>query len=70
MSVPSTTHSPRVARSTDRFDGSGADNFIDAGSCIDGRLTSAWNWCSKVEKKPYFHVFRLCGFVSFDGDFR
>lgn len=26
------------------FDGSGADNFEDAGSCIDGRLTSAWNW--------------------------
>eukprot|EP00472_Partenskyella_glossopodia_P004705 CAMPEP_0197527326 /NCGR_PEP_ID=MMETSP1318-20131121/21102_1 /TAXON_ID=552666 /ORGANISM="Partenskyella glossopodia, Strain RCC365" /LENGTH=600 /DNA_ID=CAMNT_0043081897 /DNA_START=51 /DNA_END=1850 /DNA_ORIENTATION=- len=24
------------------FDGSGADNFFDAGSCIDGRLTSAW----------------------------
>lgn len=23
---------------------SGADNFYDAGSCIDGRLTSAWNW--------------------------
>ena len=22
------------------FDGSGADNFFDAGSCIDGRLTS------------------------------
>lgn len=28
------------------FDGSGADNFYDAGSCIDGRLTSAWN-CKK-----------------------
>jgi hypothetical protein len=28
--------------------GSGADNFFDAGSCIDGRLTSAWNWCSQV----------------------
>ncbi|KAI8366736.1 uncharacterized protein BYT42DRAFT_587716 [Radiomyces spectabilis] len=25
------------------FDGSGADNYFDAGSCIDGRLTSAWN---------------------------
>jgi len=23
------------------FNGSGADNFFDAGSCIDGRLTSA-----------------------------
>ena len=31
-----------------RFDGSGANNNYDAGSCIDGRLTSAWNWCSKV----------------------
>jgi len=30
------------------FDGSGADNFFDAGSCIDGRLTSAWNWCSQA----------------------
>src|SRR5579863_4332867 len=27
------------------FDGSGADNFYDAGSCIDGRLANAWNWC-------------------------
>ena len=41
------------------FDGSGADNFFDAGSCIDGRLTSAWNWCSKIEKKKFFPVFLL-----------
>ncbi|KAG0261381.1 hypothetical protein DFQ27_003001 [Actinomortierella ambigua] len=41
------------------FDGSGADNFFSAGSCIDGRLTSAWNWCSQIEKKPYFPVFLL-----------
>lgn len=34
------------------FDGSGADNFMDAGSCIDGRLTSAWEWCSKLDRKP------------------
>eukprot|EP01116_Phalansterium_solitarium_P017910 TRINITY_DN4552_c0_g1_i1.p1 TRINITY_DN4552_c0_g1~~TRINITY_DN4552_c0_g1_i1.p1 ORF type:complete len:600 (-),score=224.27 TRINITY_DN4552_c0_g1_i1:264-2063(-) len=52
------------------FDGSGADNFFDAGSCIDGRLTSAWNWCSKIEKKRYFPVFKLAGFVGFDGDFQ
>lgn len=52
------------------FDGSGADNFFDAGSCIDGRLTSAWNWCSKLEKKPYLMLFRLAGFTSFDGDFK
>lgn len=51
------------------FDGSGADNFFDAGSCIDGRLTSAWNWCSKIEKKSYFPVFLLTGFIGFDGEF-
>jgi hypothetical protein len=46
------------------FDGSGADNFFDAGSCIDGRLTSAWNWCSSLEKKRYFPVFLLAGSFS------
>ncbi|KAF8525291.1 hypothetical protein JB92DRAFT_3244572 [Gautieria morchelliformis] len=50
------------------FDGSGADNFIDAGSCIDGRLTSAWHWCSMIEKKRYWPIFLLTGFTSFDGD--
>eukprot|EP01130_Rhizamoeba_saxonica_P017607 TRINITY_DN8573_c0_g1_i1.p1 TRINITY_DN8573_c0_g1~~TRINITY_DN8573_c0_g1_i1.p1 ORF type:complete len:529 (-),score=120.16 TRINITY_DN8573_c0_g1_i1:65-1534(-) len=52
------------------FDGSGADNFYDAGSCIDGRLTSAWNWCSQLSTKRYYHIFRLTGFVGFDGDFQ
>jgi len=52
------------------FDGSGADNFFEAGSCIDGRLTSAWNWCSLVNQKPYFHIFKLAGFIGFDGDFQ
>eukprot|EP01134_Creolimax_fragrantissima_P005875 CFRG5875T1 len=51
------------------FDGSGADNFFDAGSCIDGRLTSAWNWCSQLEKKRFYPVFLLTGFVGFDGQF-
>ncbi|KAI8903869.1 hypothetical protein EDD86DRAFT_278519 [Gorgonomyces haynaldii] len=51
------------------FDGSGADNFFDAGSCIDGRLTSAWNWCSKLEKKQYFYLFLITGFMGFDGQF-
>jgi len=51
------------------FDGSGADNFYDAGSCIDGRLTSAWNWCSRMPKKNFQHVFKMTGFVGFDGDF-
>ncbi|KAH9854994.1 hypothetical protein C2E23DRAFT_883533 [Lenzites betulinus] len=50
------------------FDGSGAGNFFDAGSCIDGRLTSAWNWCSTLEKKRFFPIFLLSGFIGFDGD--
>jgi len=37
---------------------------FDAGSCIDGRLTSAWNWGSKIEKKEYYHIFKICGFVG------
>ena len=51
------------------FDGSGADNFFDAGSCIDGRLTSAWHWCSQIQKKPFYPIFLLAGFTSFDGEF-
>jgi len=51
------------------FDGSGADNFFDAGSCIDGRLTSAWHWCSQIDKKPFFPIFLLTGFIGFDGQF-
>ncbi|BDA42942.1 UPF0652 protein [Coccomyxa sp. Obi] len=52
------------------FDGSGADNFFDAGSCIDGRLTSAWNWGSKIERKNYYPIFKVAGFVGFDGEFK
>lgn len=52
------------------FDGSGADNFFDAGSCIDGRLTSAWNWCSQLNSKPFFPMFQLTGFTGFDGEFQ
>lgn len=44
-----------------------SDNNFDAGSCIDGRMTSAWNWCSQLEKKRFFPVFLLTGFVGFDG---
>jgi hypothetical protein len=52
------------------FDGSGADNFYDAGSCIDGRLTSAWNWCSQLQGKPFYCIFKLAGFTGFDGEFK
>ena len=54
---------------THAFDGSGGDNFFDAGSCIDGRLTSAWNWCTLLATKPYYPLFKLTGFLSFDGQF-
>lgn len=52
------------------FDGSGADNFYDAGSCIDGRMTSAWNWCSQLPSKPFYPIFKLTGFTGFDGEFK
>eukprot|EP00755_Sulcionema_specki_P017049 Sspe_Gene.63507::Locus_36462_Transcript_2_2_Confidence_0.667_Length_1911::g.63507::m.63507 len=51
------------------FDGSGGDNDMDAGSCIDGRLTSAWHWCNTIKSKPFYPIFLLAGFGSFNGDF-
>ena len=51
------------------FDGSGAENYYDAGSCIDGRLTSAWNWCNELPQKPYYFALKLVGFSGFDGEF-
>lgn len=50
------------------FDGSGADNFFMSGSCIDGRLTSAWNFTNEIHKKEYFKVFLLTGFIGFSGE--
>ena len=52
------------------FDGSGGNTFYDAGGCIDGRLTSAWQWCSQLPDKPYYAIFKLTGFIGFDGEFR
>lgn len=49
------------------FDGSGADNFYMSGSCIDGRLTSAWNHCNEISKKKYYNVFLLTNFNGFNG---
>jgi hypothetical protein len=49
------------------FDGSGSESFFEAGSCIDGRLTSAWNWCNQLPSKHFFPLFLMTGFVGFDG---
>ncbi|KTB13456.1 UPF0652 protein [Nakaseomyces glabratus] len=49
------------------FDGSGADNFYMSGSCIDGRLTSAWNHCNEISKKKYYNIFLLTSFTGFNG---
>lgn len=49
------------------FDGSGADNFYMSGSCIDGRLTSAWNHCNEIAKKKYYNIFLLTSFTGFNG---
>lgn len=48
------------------FNGSGSDG----GSCIDGRLTSCWNWCSMIEKYSYYPLFLLTDFEGFEGPYK
>jgi len=50
------------------FDGSGGDTLDDAGSCVDGRLTSTWQWCNAIQMKPFYPFFLLAGVSSFEGD--
>ena len=48
------------------FNGSGSDG----GSRIDGRLTSAWNWCSMIEKYSYYPLFLMTDFEGFEGPYK
>lgn len=49
------------------FDGSGGTNAFNSGSCVDGRLTSTFEWSQNIEKKAYFPLFLLTGFTTFNG---
>lgn len=51
------------------FDGSGGDDWFSAGSCVDARLTSSWNWCQTLAQRDFFFLFKLTGFLGFDGEF-
>jgi hypothetical protein len=48
------------------MDGSGGDTVFTAGSCVDGRLTSVWNWCNMLPNQEFYPLFSLAGFTSFD----
>ncbi|ESW95925.1 hypothetical protein KL918_003484 [Ogataea parapolymorpha] len=50
------------------FDGSGADNFYFAGSCVDAVSTSSCEFCNNIWKKDYYKVFLLTGFTNFNGE--
>lgn len=50
------------------FDGSGADNYYFAGSCVDASSTSSCEFCNNISKKPYYKVFLLSGFTNFNGE--
>lgn len=52
---------------TKAFNGSGANDFFSAGSCVDGRLTSTWEWANEIHKQEYFKFFLLSGFTGFNG---
>ncbi|POM79677.1 RxLR effector candidate protein [Phytophthora palmivora] len=49
----------------------GCDDIVTLVSSKRGvlRITSAWNWCSNLHKKPFFPIFKITGFVGFDGKF-
>ncbi|QPG73066.1 hypothetical protein FOA43_000370 [Brettanomyces nanus] len=50
------------------FDGSGADNYYFAGSCVDATSTSSCEFCNQINKKNYYNFFLLAGFTNFNGD--
>ncbi|KAG0674979.1 hypothetical protein C6P40_001875 [Pichia californica] len=50
------------------FDGSGADNYYFAGSCVDASSTSSCEFCNNISKKDYYKVFLLSGFTNFNGE--
>jgi len=50
------------------FDGSGADNYYFAGSCVDATSTSSCEFCNQISKKSYYNFFLLAGFTNFNGE--
>ncbi|VEU23640.1 DEKNAAC104832 [Brettanomyces naardenensis] len=50
------------------FDGSGADNYYFAGSCVDATSTSSCEFCNQISKKKYYNFFLLTGFTNFNGE--
>lgn len=50
------------------FDGSGADNYYFAGSCVDASSTSSCEFCNNISKKDYYKIFLLTGFTNFNGE--
>lgn len=67
LSLPNLSHRRKISIFSKQKQKKHKRSFFDAGSCIDGRLTSAWNWCSKIEKKSFYNLFKVAGFAGFDG---